>query len=392
MIDHHTVSNPVVPALIIESIEQPGPSRLGDILASLPRKLRTFPEWFTDACDLFVPKPAWTTPTFEVASRLIIKAKRKRYWCADCKDYRTKDHDCATPLPEELRVTSDAERWEARVKCTRAAWQGLHELRIDPPARNPRWETNSQPHCLPAELRIVKVDVLPVRPFDSYSFTDHRSVGIRKNQRLTLKAAVDYLPTPKCKHADILSFTFCTEETITRCPDCDQTKGHVVLSEQMFAPPMPFSHDAQYLKWAERTCSLTPMEVMEGARCLGELNRLNMPVVLPDGPINHQGTSAQLGLISDARQKAELLGGVRVNTTGSANESDWSKGDRNSADYRADAVVNTQRLDRRVGHLQLICKRDVCCVPFAAVRKGQMYCSKNCCNRHSEETNTKGEN
>ena len=60
MINRPTVSNPVVPALIIESLttEQSGPSRLGDILAA-PRRPRTFPEWLTDACELFVPKPAW---------------------------------------------------------------------------------------------------------------------------------------------------------------------------------------------------------------------------------------------------------------------------------------------------------------------------------------------
>jgi len=71
MIDHHTVSNPVTPALIIDSLptEQPAqPSRLSEIIASSRRRLPTLGEWFTDVAELFVPKPAWTTPTFEVVA------------------------------------------------------------------------------------------------------------------------------------------------------------------------------------------------------------------------------------------------------------------------------------------------------------------------------------
>jgi hypothetical protein len=55
-------------------------------------------------------------------------------------------------------------------------------------------------------------------------------------------------PTPKCKHADIRTFTFSDRSTITRCPDCGKTKGHDVLSgDGKIAPPKVKKSAATFL-------------------------------------------------------------------------------------------------------------------------------------------------
>ena len=318
-----------------------------------------------------------------------LTVKAKRYWCSDCKEYRNKKHECTapSPTPQDLSVNLITRQWEE-----------LHELRLNPPKR--RKQTFAHP-CEPVALKIVKVGVVPVQPFDLYSFTDERSPNIIKNQRVASKAAVDYLPTPKCKHADIRSFTFSTGETITLCPDCGHTNGHDVLKQEgwEFPPPPPFCPDEQYLRWANYTfltppitkhdgLNVIPFEVWQAERCLLQLNRvgLTMSAGRDCDHLCYKGSAGHVDKISDARQVADLLGKRVRKAVWEDDSSDENGGDRNAADGRGDTIARLKenRVTKRVGRKQAICKWKVCSVPFVPTREGHVYHTDNCRRRDNE--------
>lgn len=365
-------------------------SILGRVLFFAAISARTTPQWVAPTFEVIAPdNPVAPAKPAQRAVKPVRKNKFASLWCPVCVDYVEQVHTCPIkPVAENVWLKTATALHTARtMKQTRRS-----------ASRIPNFERAKLDHAvmLAESVPVTFHDVMPTSLYPFDLAIEQRSTKQARNVVAEKK--------PRCKHENLLSFTFSTGETITLCSGCGQGRNHQVLLTQKFAAPEPFTDN--YITWRHRELPMAPVDAWYAEQCELELKRLGMTVYegIQRGLVSYKGSPQNLELIAAARERDNLIGGKHVNTAGVSAKHDgarddssvksgtakftaeweYDRGDCCSRDHRANQVIASaaKHVAKTIGTC-LYCGKEL------EGRKGTKYClGTDHRQRHWEQQNS----